>query len=348
MSSENKKPGPGTDVAVADGTDRVITPGGIELENRQGHWQEAQEEWNVPPELVVSIGWGKGSFLATVYDLVATKMGIQFGKPEIVSEDGYRVKVAVGAEYWNSEGRKKSDSEVYEIDCALMYEKSRFGYERVRWEGRGDSRKKVVEETAVIKVIRDPKRPELPPKVEVVLSDKAEAELYENFLTLRRNKLAKAITCAHRRLTQRALGIKGFDYDPKDPAWKDKVYLLLRKFLPVGTDRKAGVKAINDLGGDALALEAKEDGQKQEQTDGNQEPENTTDNGKTGVAGEDIGPGPEVNNRETKETKKAPAGTPAGLICTAEGCGVKVSKKVAEYSEKHHGKVLCMDCQKGA
>lgn len=346
MSNQEKKQAETNAVALLDEHTTVITPGGIELENREGLWVAAETMFRVPEELLVSIGWGKGSYLASLFDLVSTKMAMQFGEPKIVAEDEWRVKVAVPVEYWNLDGRKKTDSEVYEIDCNLMYEKSRFSYEKVEWEGPKGSKHKVVKEKAEIKVIRDPKRPGLPPQVIAVLSDKAEGELYENFLTLKRNKLAKAITCAHRRLTQRALGIKGFEYDPKDENWQEKVWMKIRTFLPAETNRKAGIKAINDLGEEPLGLENKEEASKK--TAGAGKPEPVVAAGKTETDGkpEDIGEGPDLTDKkETKETVKAPAGTPAGLICSGEGCGVKVTKKVSEYSQKVHGSVLCYDCQ---
>lgn len=36
----------------------------------------------------------------------------------------------------------------------------------------------------------------------------------------------------------------------------------------------------------------------------------------------------------------------SGLAC--ENCGKSVTQKVASYSQSKHGKILCMDCQKGA
>lgn len=36
----------------------------------------------------------------------------------------------------------------------------------------------------------------------------------------------------------------------------------------------------------------------------------------------------------------------SGIVC--ENCGAAVSQKVASYSQSKYGKVLCMDCQKGA
>lgn len=36
----------------------------------------------------------------------------------------------------------------------------------------------------------------------------------------------------------------------------------------------------------------------------------------------------------------------SGLVC--EGCGAPVTQKVASYSQSKHGRILCMNCQKGA
>ncbi|MCQ2602368.1 MAG: hypothetical protein MJ193_00430, partial [Clostridia bacterium] len=56
-----------------------------------------------------------------------------------------------------------------------------------------------------------------------------------------------------------------------------------------------------------------------------------------------------INGYTFKEGSKGGAKKTAeesGIVC--EKCGSPVSQKVASYSQSKYGKVLCMDCQKGA
>ena len=36
----------------------------------------------------------------------------------------------------------------------------------------------------------------------------------------------------------------------------------------------------------------------------------------------------------------------SGIVC--EGCGAPVTQRVASFSQSKHGRILCMNCQKGA
>lgn len=48
---------------------------------------------------------------------------------------------------------------------------------------------------------------------------------------------------------------------------------------------------------------------------------------------------------QVASTNKEPEKASEGFICNK--CGVEITKKVNDYSEKNYGKALCMTCQKG-
>jgi hypothetical protein len=56
------------------------------------------------------------------------------------------------------------------------------------------------------------------------------------------------------------------------------------------------------------------------------------------------------DTKKTKATAKKPAAKKpsggGGNKCTEEGCGKFVSKKVAEFSKKKHGRIICFECQR--
>ena len=332
------------------------------LEGREGNFQLIRKEMNIPPDLVYKISKGSGGFYASMYDLIAREIGIQFTETEILREDDNNVQVRIVCQYWNKSGKEVSDTETYEIDTKLLYEKARFGYTRnaVDKDGKWIWRNKgyVIEEDAkdCVKVIRDEENPENPPKVIVELSDKAEAELYENFLTLRRNKLAKCITCCHRRLIQRAIGIKNFAYDPKDKKkeWNEGVGITFYGFLPANADKKAGIQAVVDVTGEELPPEKNGNGKKERVVTGKEikNVEKKKEVVKKQV--EKIEKG-EDNKVETpskdalfsKEINKEKPVSDASFdyFCSNTACGAGVSKKVATFSKDKYGRVLCFDCQ---
>lgn len=305
----------------------VMTGELVSLEGKDGAYELVEKQIGIPADLVYKIKSGEkgeGGFYASLYDLIANIKGMQFGEPKTVYEDDYRVRVSVPVEYWNKEGKWVVDQEEYEIDCRLLYEKARFGWEKKEWDKKEG--KMVVTAKAKITVKRDPKHPEKEPMIIVELPDDGEAELYENFLTLRRNKLSKAITCAHRRLIQRAIGIKKFAANTRKEDWDKDIKMKLFSFLPAETDRKAGVRAVHDLTQEPIPLEKTEKpdataeetiGKKEEKREGERE---------------------EKKEEKKETTKTGEAGKP---VCAFEGCGVEVAKVVADYSQKFYGKTLC-------
>jgi hypothetical protein len=313
-------------VEVNNATGQIVS-----LEGKEGL---VEKEVGIPPDLVYKIGYGEGGFYASFYDLVANIKAMKFHEPKTTYEDKDRVRVLVSVEYWNKEGKLVADSEEYEIDCQLLLEKARFGWERKKWDDK--TKKMVVIESAKTKVVRDPKHPENAPRVEVVLPDDAETELYENFLTLRRNKLSKAITCAHRRLIQRAIGIKKFSADTKKDDWDAGVKIKLFSFLPADADRKAGIQAVSDLTGEAAPPEKGE-------------VKKTAVKPNVATPAAPAAPAAPAKTDTSKEEKKesettGAAGEVGGLKCT--DCGAVVTEKVAKYSESRWGKIFCYDCQK--
>lgn len=133
---------------------------------------------------------------SNVWDLFGQLRGLSFAAPRVLENTEDRAVVEVTATYLNADGREVRDTEVYEIDCARLLKLN-----RLKWTPKEGSNYEVEEEP-----VYDAQgnlidfRRKLPPSVE--------KEIWDNFLTLKRFKLAKAITCAHRRLIQRALGTK--------------------------------------------------------------------------------------------------------------------------------------------
>lgn len=60
------------------------------------------------------------------------------------------------------------------------------------------------------------------------------------------------------------------------------------------------------------------------------------------LAGYQPTPSEEIMGDETSKENVSPN----KLVCSRKGCGRKVSPKVADFSSKEFGKILCMECQK--
>lgn len=311
----------------------VITPSGklLSLEGKDGMYQLAEREVTVPADLVYKIQSGQAGFLASFYDLASGIMGLQFGDPRTTYEDKDRVRVVVDVKYWNRQGKLVSDSEEYEVDTLLLYEKARFGWQEKKWDKTAG--KYIVTEEAKIKVIRDDNHPENPPTVYVTLPDKGEADIYENFLTLRRNKLAKAITCAHRRLTQRALGIKKFEANTNSDGWDKAVKIKMFSILPAEADRKVGIQAVADITGEEpTEKETKKTDPKPEKK-AEKPAEKTTEQPEEK---------PALEKKEEKTEKQEEQTGDANNTCA---CGAVVEGRVLKYSLEKLGKAVCYNCQ---
>lgn len=63
-------------------------------------------------------------------------------------------------------------------------------------------------------------------------------------------------------------------------------------------------------------------------------------------AGLDVGKISGYTFREGSKGGVSKAAENTGLVC--EACGKAVTQKVASYSQSKHGRILCMDCQRGA
>lgn len=150
-------------------------------------WMEVQVE----PQMTYRLPGGQAGVNSNVWDFVGGLRGMSFSAPKVLEHTDSRAVVEVTASYLNNQGRQVSDTEVYEIDCARLMQ-----HKRLTWKG------KVLEEEPVYDAsgnLVDFRR-KLPPA--------AEKDIWEDFISLKRHKLAKAITCAHRRLVQRAVGTK--------------------------------------------------------------------------------------------------------------------------------------------
>jgi CxxC-x17-CxxC domain-containing protein len=151
-------------------------------------WMEVQVE----PQMTYRLPGGQAGVNSNVWDFVGGLRGMSFSAPRVVEHTDSRAVVEVTATYLNNQGRQVSDTEVYEIDCARMMQ-----HKRLTW-----SKGKALEEAPVYDDAGNlvDFRRKLPPA--------AEKDIWEDFISLKRHKLAKAITCAHRRLVQRAVGTK--------------------------------------------------------------------------------------------------------------------------------------------
>jgi hypothetical protein len=304
------------------------------LEGSRGIYRLVEKTIGVPPDLVYKIGKGEGGYYASFYDLIAREMGMQFADIETIFEDDYRIKIRQKTRYWNRAGKEILDSEEYEIDCRLLYEKARFSWYKItgwRKNEKGQSIPIKLEGKKIL--LRDKDHPENPPRVVIELPDEAEQELYENFLTLRRNKLSKAITCARRRLIQRAIGIKKFSFDPKNENWAEEQKMSFYAFLPAEAGKKEGIHAIHDLTDEELPeKDEKKTTAPQEQEAGKpeQKPESNEEK-------------PEDLERKKVEPNKADS--KGKESCSNPDCGKPVTAKVAAYSKKKYKRVLCFECQ---
>ena len=312
--------------------------GGIQtVEGKDGNFQLMSKEINVPADMVYKISNKSGGYYASLYDLMAREIGMQWLKTEILYQDEYKVKLHIWCQYWNKAGRLAKDDEIYEVDARLMYEKSRFGYERKAVDGKGawikEGRGYKIAESGKesTKVIRDPKHPENPPLVIVKLSDQAETELYEKYLTLRRNLLSKTITCCHRRLIQRAVGIKNFTIkDTRDDNWDKNLSVDVYGFLPANVDKEAGIQAVEDITGEELPAEkipvAKE---------------------KIPVAKKKAATSIPIGTTAERKPVEKKEGREGFGKCSNPDCAKEITDKaVVDFSLGRYKRILCRDCQK--
>lgn len=151
-------------------------------------WMEVQVE----PQMTYRLPGGQAGVYSNVWDFVGGLKGMSFSAPRVIEHTDSRAVVEVTATYLNNQGRQISDAEIYEIDCARMMQ-----HKRLTW-----SKGKALEEAPVYDDAGNlvDFRRKLPPA--------AEKDIWEDFISLKRHKLAKAISCAHRRLVQRAVGTK--------------------------------------------------------------------------------------------------------------------------------------------
>lgn len=287
------------------------------------------KEVKVPEDLIYIIGSGSAGILSSGYDLFAREMGISFSDPEIISEDENTVEIQVKARYYNAQGNPIQDAETYRIDTRNLFELSRLKWEPTKWvQGQG----KVTDEAAVKKfqeqgylvneVVYD--GDSIPIKIKRKLPPEIESEIYQNFLTLKANKLAKCITCAHRRLTQRALGVKGIVFDRKDKEgkWKQEATVRIHAFIPKKSTLQA-VKCVNDLYDDD-ALPAEEDAAEIAEVLQGQKPVSIPEKPKNDNGGS----------------------SGKGVTCQGKDCGrIIESEKVVKFSTERYGAPLCFDCQ---
>lgn len=196
------------------------------------------KEISISEKLIYKLGGGQVGMLSSGWDFVGGERGISFLAPEVLENTEDRVLVKVECKYFNRLGQEVRDSEVYEIDCRRLYELSRLEWappeyidevnaqgnkiwEETKWGKRPKQKRRSQAELA--KEIADLQAKgilldtpvydehDVPVGYKRKLPPEVEKTIWQNFLTLKRNKLPKAITCAHRRLIQRAIGTKTLD-----------------------------------------------------------------------------------------------------------------------------------------
>lgn len=311
-------------------TERESAP--MILEGQQGMYDLVHKTIDVPPDLLYKMDGKRGGYLASLYDLISREMAIRYETATVLAQTETKVRVGVRCRYWNRFGKMVEDYEEYEIDCWLMYEKMRMGYEKAEWteDSRGKKKKEIIEQ-ADVQVVRDEAHPELPPKIVVKLSDKAEKELYDSYLTLRRNMLAKAITCCHRRLAQRAIGIKALTgVQTWKEGWDRDHTITFYAFLPANADPKYGLQAVRDVTG-----ETEEPGTDKPPAD----VKHVTEEPQSAAAGQ----GEPNGGTEEKPEDNAP-----DVQCEHEGCKTKMGAGVAKAVKEQFGKVLCLKHRKAS
>lgn len=191
------------------------------------------KELTIQDAMTYKLPGGQVGMLSNVWDFVAQERGISFGTPTILENTDDRVVVEVPATYMNRMGRQVEDSETYEIDCQWVYQMKRLSWAPPEWEdvrdengnliwlegpdGKRRPKRRHLDVAAQIEALQangylldEPEYNEqgIPVAFKRKLPPAVEKELWDNLLSLKRFKLAKAITNAHRRLTQRAIGTK--------------------------------------------------------------------------------------------------------------------------------------------
>lgn len=308
------------------------------IETQEGDLQLVYKEIDVPADLLYTIGRGSAGMLASMYDLISREMGIKFSVPKVLEETEDRVRVEVSCAFRGTFGGIVEDGEVYTIDVRKLYELSRLKWMPMVWSK--DEHRKVVDEKEVEALKRRGylldeavyDEDSIPVKMKRKLPPEVETELWTNFLTLKSNKMSKAITCAHRRLAQRALGVKGIKYDPNDKTWKDKVKLQIYAFAPKMKEQEIGdiVEGIYEENESSQILHEQAAERR----------------GTAPVASATPAP----PSSPPKKAPPVPAASPAAKEPSSDtcvDCGVVVkSAKVREFSTSKLGAVVCMDCQK--
>lgn len=214
----------------------VGTPELVRVKDAEGERELriVMREIELDPRLTIKIPGQKDSIiLAAAWEFLAQERGISFTDPEIVHEDEDQITLKMSARFFNRFGQRLQFTELYRIDCALLMELSRFKWAPSEWVDEVDERGRRVWDEAAGRYKSRKKSPaELAAEIEELhkagylldvpqynekgrlvgvfrkLPPAVEAGIWENFLTLKRHKLAKVITCCHRRLAQQVIGVK--------------------------------------------------------------------------------------------------------------------------------------------
>lgn len=314
----------------------------IKLDGKEGTFQMVRRTIDVPADLIYKIGGGRGGYLASAFDLFARETGISFDviSTEPIYEKGNirAARVRVRAEYHNASGKLVADEAECYIDVELLYHESRAKWERKIYDCRSLAEAKaksknpefVVEYETFSKGKSYLNYAERPKKVVVrdnsgnpvinyLLPDDAEVELWENFMTLRKNAIQKAQTVARRTLVQRAIAVKNFDATKEDAGKKMSIY---------GFVQVMGREA-EDICADELF-----ETPPAEKTSPQQETYEAT--------GDDTPPAPESSpSPDSHDTK--PSAEPKTRNC--ESCGKPLSEKDLGYCpRKNSGRFDCYTC----
>lgn len=220
----------------------------VKLDGREGSFQMVRRSIDVPQDLIYKIGGGRGGYLASAFDLFARELGISFdvvsAEPIYEKSQLRAARVRVRAEYYNASGKLVADEAECYIDIELLYQESRakwehklyastmeqakskannpdFVVEHEYYDAKAKQTKNGYAERAKKAVVRDA---DGNPEIKYLLPDEAECELWENFMTLRKNAMQKAQTVARRTLVQRAIAVKSFDANNPNAGKKMAIY----------------------------------------------------------------------------------------------------------------------------
>jgi hypothetical protein len=245
----------------------------LKVEGQAGSFLVKRREVKIPAELCYVIAKprfdsqgrllqsGKGGLVSSAFDILAREAAFKWSPIDIIEDSEFCVKIGVSAEYLNSTGKLVRDSEIYEIDVKALYDHARANWQDIIWNrskvedpefetveertGYNKQKKKVVVRKPIADLSYDE---DGEPIIKYRLPKEAEISIHQNvMLHLKKFKVAKGITCAKRRIVQRAFGLKGLNID--NPDWEKNVKVEVYNFIKVADEasEKPTLELVDDL-----------------------------------------------------------------------------------------------------